>query len=188
MMKKDGLEELFQRLEGNFDIETPPEQHQQRFLDKLQASRKQGTLKIAHKISYLKPLIGIAASLAIIISVVLGLQMNNQKDGLAGVSPEMASTQQFYTTTINKELQKIEKRQTPATKVLIGDAMTQMKKLESEYAKLQKDLATSGDDSRVIYAMINNFQNRINILKNVLEQIEHVEQLKQKNHENPATI
>lgn len=188
MNKEDELAELFQRLEGDFDTETLPEQHQQRFLDKLQVSREEEARRIPNKHSYLKPFVGIAASLAIIISVVLGLQITNQKDGLAGVSPEMASTQHFYTTTIQKELRKIEKRQTPATKVLIGDAMAQMAKLETEYAKLQKDLVVSGDDSRVIYAMINNFQNRINLLKKVLEQIEHIEQLKQKSHENPTAI
>lgn len=187
-MKKDELTELFQRLEGDFDTETPPERHRQRFSDKLQTSREEGIHKFSHKYSYLKPFIGIAASLAVLISLALGFQMNKKNDGLAGVSPEMASTQQFYTTTIQKELRKIEKRQTPATKVLIGDAMAQMEKLESEYAKLQKDLVASGDDSRVIYAMINNFQNRINLLKKVLEQIEHIEQLKQKSHENLATI
>jgi len=36
--------------------------------------------------------------------------------------------------------------------------------------------------------MITNFQTRINILKNVLETIENVKQLKQNNNENSITI
>ena len=40
------------------------------------------------------------------------------------------------------------------------------------------DLTESGKDQRVIYAMISNFQSRIDILTTVLEQIEDVKQLK----------
>lgn len=178
-MKKDKIDELFHRLQGEFDIESPAENHERRFLDKLENSNSGK--------SYLKPLIGIAASIAILMSVFLGFQ-TAKATGLATVSPEMAKTQHFYTTSIAKEMRKIEKRQTPENKALIKDAMAQMEKLETDYAQLQKDLETSGEDSRVIFAMITNFQNRINILKNLLERIENVEQLKQKTHENPITI
>ncbi|HET8838968.1 MAG TPA: hypothetical protein VFM82_08270, partial [Flavobacteriaceae bacterium] len=131
---------------------------------------------------------GIAAGFAILVSVVLGLKITNQPTGLAAVSPEMAQTQDYYTKVINKELRNIAKQESPENKILIQDAMAQMKKLENDFAVLQKDLIASGDDSRIIYAMIANFQNRIGILKKVLEQIEQVEQIKQKNHENQITI
>ncbi len=186
-MRKDKIEELFHQLQGEFDLEDAPAQHQQRFLMKLQQSSGEKLTKQKRGFNF-KPWIGIAAGFAILLSVVLGLKMNNQPTGLAAVSPEMAQTQNFYTGVINRELRKISKRETPETKLLIQDAMTQMKKLELDFAALRKDLIVSGDDSRVIYAMIANFQSRISILKKVLEQIENVEQIKQKSHENPTTI
>lgn len=187
-MKKDKLEELFRRMEDDFDIETPPDRHRDRFLEKLQKSKENKGSERTHRFAYLKPLLAIAASVLIIFGAVTGLLSFNQKDGLASVSPEMAKTQQFYTTAIAKELRKIEKQQTPATKRLIQDAMIQMGKLETEYTQLQKDLVKSGDDSRVIYAMISNLQKRIHILQAVLKQIDHVKQLKQKDHEHVEII
>lgn len=180
MKPEKDIDELFHRLQGEFDIESPAENHERRFLNKLENPIREK--------SYLKPLIGIAASMAILMGVFLGVQLTDNATGLAAVSPEMAKTQHFYTTAIAKEMRKIEKRQTPENKALIKDAMVQMQKLEADYARLQKDLETSGEDSRVIFAMITNFQNRIGILKSLLERIENVEQLKQKTHENPIII
>jgi hypothetical protein len=181
-MKKDDIEKLFHRLEGQFDIESPSESHEQVFLKKLEGKNS------GKRNNYLKPLMGIAASIAILVSVFLGFQLTEKETGLAAVSPEMAKTQHFYSTAIAKEMQKLEKLQTPENKALIADAMAQMQKLENEYAKLQKDLKESGEDRRVIFAMISNFQNRINILKNLLERIDQLEQLKQQSHEEPIVI
>ena len=44
---------------------------------------------------------------------------------------------------------------------------------------LTKDLSESGDDKRVIYAMISNFQNRIDVLQTVIERVDAIKQLKQ---------
>ena len=53
---------------------------------------------------------------------------------------------------------------------------------------LKEDLTISGDDSRVIYAMISNFQSRIEVLQNVLQKIEEIKQLKQITNENATTL
>ena len=50
------------------------------------------------------------------------------------------------------------------------------------------DLNESGDDHRVIYAMISNFQNRINILQNTINQIKIIKQLKNQSNETISTI
>ena len=62
--------------------------------------------------------------------------------------------------------------------------MAQLKTLEADYEKLKTDLGKSGNDKRVIYAMINNFQTRIDILQNVLSGIEQIKELKTQNDEN----
>ena len=49
---------------------------------------------------------------------------------------------------------------------------------------LKDDLIDSGKDNRVIHAMIQNFQQRIDLLNNVLTQIENIKTLKNQNHEN----
>ena len=100
----------------------------------------------------------------------------------------MSKTQNFFTSTISEELLKLNEERSPDTEVLINDAMNQMKILEKEYESLKIDLTNSGDDKRVIYAMISNFQTRIDLLKSVMETIENVKQLKKNNNENSITI
>ena len=100
----------------------------------------------------------------------------------------MANTQSFFTNVIAEELDKLEAETTPEVQILIKDVMIQMEILENDYEKLKQNLTESGEDQRVIYAMISNFQNRIELLQNVLQQIEDVKQLKNNTYENSTTI
>ena len=107
---------------------------------------------------------------------------------LASISPEMKETQTFFTNAIALEIDKLQQETSPEFKQLVDDALEQINKLETEYEKLKLDLTSSGEDKRVIYAMITNFQNRIDLLENVLEQIEEIKQLKNSNNENITTL
>lgn len=100
----------------------------------------------------------------------------------------MAQTQSFFTNAIAEELEKLETETAPEAEKLINDAMAQMDILDQEYEKLKLKLSESGEDKRVIHAMISNFQNRIDVLQNVLQQIEEVKQLKNETYENSTTI
>ncbi|WP_452226241.1 hypothetical protein [Lacinutrix cladophorae] len=185
-MKKDNLDTLFDNLKDDFDVETPTLDHEKRFLKKLNKQEIAYTSK--PKNNFWKPFLGIAATLAILVTVFVTTQQEETVNDLASISPEMAETQNFFTNAIASELTKIEQESNPETKLLIADAMMQMQRLEKEYQGLKEDLSESGEDKRVIYAMISNFQNRIDILQNTLSQIENIKQLKNNYNENSTTI
>ncbi|MDU8887257.1 hypothetical protein RXV94_13880 [Yeosuana sp. MJ-SS3] len=185
-MSKDNLDNLFEQFKNDFDLEEPRTDHKGRFLDKLNTYQKGSEKK--HKSAFWKPLLGIAATIVLLVVFSIGNQKNDDTRDLASVSPEMAETEDFFTTTIEVELKKITSESSPVTQLLVDDALKQMKILENDYEKLKKDLSISDDDNRVIYAMISNFQNRIDLLKNTLEQIDTVKQLKNITNENKATI
>jgi len=182
-MKKDTLEDIFQSLEGTFDVEETPKGHQQRFMDKLNMEKPGKVVPI--KKSNPWKLISIAASIVLLIS--FGFFFSGQetpaKKDLASISPEMQDTQSFYTATINKELQKLIALQNNDTKVLVDDALLQLKILEDNYDKLLIDLEESGNDKRVMYALITNFKNRIDLLEHVIETIEDIKHLKESKNE-----
>lgn len=187
-MKEDNLNRLFKNLEKDFDVETPSLGHQQRFLDKLNNQTETTVLTNKSQRSIWRPIMSVAASIALIVSLFIGLQQDNSSMDLANVSPEMAKTQDFFSNAITEELSKLEVETSPEAQKLISDAMIQMKILENDYEKLKQNLSESGEDKRVIYAMITNFQNRIEVLQNVLLQIENVKQLKNNIYENSTTI
>lgn len=184
-MKKDNIDALFERLTDKFDLQEPNENHRKRFLQKLKQQQDSGNTKTFYN---WKPLLSIAASIVLLVSLFVFTTENSQAADLASVSPEMQKTQDFFTLTINEELKKLNAEKNPATEHLIEDALKQIAQLESDYQKLMTDLAESGNDQRVIHAMISNFQNRIDILNTVLEQIENVKQVKNNTYENSTTI
>ncbi|WP_274475692.1 hypothetical protein [Mangrovimonas aestuarii] len=187
-MKSDKIDNLFETLQNDFDILEPKSGHRQRFLDKLE----QQETAIPHKTRSVRmlwrPMAGIAALLALFLAIAISLNREPKLEGLAAVSPKMANTESFFVTTINEEIRLLNKEVTPQTQHFVNDALKQLEHLENEYEVLKSDLATSGNDSRVIYAMISNFQNRIDVLQTVLEQIETFKNLKKQNYENNNTI
>lgn len=178
---------MFEELQGHFDYQQPANGHQERFLEKLE--NHTSTIKTDwYSWRVLAPVVSIAAALILFFGLNFMTYTEPGLQELADVSPEMAQTQTFFVNTINSELTKIQGQRSTETRILIDDAMEQMAILEKEYKQLQKDLMESGDDQRVIFAMISNFQNRVNLLQNVLEHINQINNLKNNLNENSNTI
>ena len=174
---KDNLENIFKNLENQFDIEEPSIGHFNRFEAKL---NKTSTPKKSFKLfSY----VAVAASIVLLFGVWLGSSFSNSGMELATVSPEMEETQSYFVSIIKNELTTIENERNNDTEQLINDALLQINKLENQYNTLTLELKESSEDKRIIYAMISNFQQRIDILQNLLIQIENVKQLKTQNNE-----
>jgi hypothetical protein len=181
-MKDQDLKELFNQLRGDLDLYETPEGHQRRFSHRL--NRANGVKAI--KRWWLKPL-SIAASIVVIVGLAYALGARSaQPEGLAGISPEMAETQSYFLLTINQEIARLDSYRSPQTELLIEDALQQLDRLDGEYQKLKTELIKSGNDKRVISAMIQNFQSRIDLLEQVLGMAEELKNLKF--NENEITI
>lgn len=183
-MKNNDFDKFFDGL--NFDIEEPHSGHKERFFKKLDQRFASRENNARHR-SLWGPVLAIAASFLLAFFLLGEFYGNNslaKNSDLAGISPEMKQTQEFYTGIITRELNALNAEKTPETETVINDALIQMEKLEKEYESLKKDLVRSGKDNRVIHAMIQNFQQRIDLLNNVLTQIENIKSLKNQNHEN----
>jgi hypothetical protein len=187
-MSTDNLNKLFEDLKDRFDVEEPNADHTKRFLDKLKNNTSTVSNNKPKSRNFWKPLLGIAASILLLVTLFITSNQQDTVRDLANVSPEMAKTQSFFTSAISEELKKLEQQSNPETKIIINDALIQIKKLEIDYENLKSDLTKSGDDNRVIYAMIKNFQNRIDILQNTLTHIENIKQLNKLSNENNTTI
>jgi hypothetical protein len=184
-MKNDNdLKDLFEGLD--FDIAEPTPRHEDRFREKLRHRPQIKKPRHNGLISLWLPVMAIAASFLVAVLIFQGV-FNNPFTGeqeLANVSPEMKQTQEFYSSVIRTELAALKEQKTPENEAVINDALTQLDILEKDYETLKKDLGKSGHDQRVIYAMITNFQKRIDLLKMVLEKVNDINTLKNTNHEN----
>ena len=184
-MKADkDIEKLFEGLD--FDIAEPTPNHEDRFRDKLRQRPQKQNQKHKGIISLWGPVMSIAATFLVALLLIQGGIANpfSTEQELANVSPEMKQTQEFYSSVIRAELASLQEQKTPITEAVIEDALAQLEVLENDYDNLKKDLGKSGQDKRVIYAMISNFQKRIDLLKTVLEKVNNINTLKNTNHED----
>ncbi len=169
-MKKENIEDWFAtQQEGCWDLAEPETGHKERFMSKM--DRKTEGKKVIHFNFWWKPL-AVAASVLFIVMLALTRNSGATSKELAAISPKMEETQDFFSAAIANELFEIKERRTPENKKLIDDALSQLNILETDYTKLKEDLAKSGEDKRVIYAMITNFQTRIDLLREVMKQLD----------------
>ena len=115
---------------------------------------------------------------SLLFGVWFGGYSSKQGLELADVSPQMEETQSFFVSTIRQEIENINLKRNDDNQQIIDDAFLQLNKLEENYKNLTVELDNSNKDKRIIYAMINNFQQRIEILQTLLQQLDELKQLK----------
>jgi hypothetical protein len=176
--QNNNLDELFNSLNGQWDTEEPELGHHGRFLNRLEGKNKQRSIfKIA---------VPVAAAVAILMGLFIILMPNTDKPRVAlnKMSPKTQEAQMYFTSIIQKELAKVEKENTPETKMLVTDAISRMQKLETDYNKLVKELEQKGESKQLIHAMITNLQTRISFLEEVMTRIENIKKFKENRNEN----
>ncbi|WP_029033690.1 hypothetical protein [Salinimicrobium terrae] len=184
MKTNNDLKDLFEGLD--FDIAEPSSSHEDRFREKLRQRPQKKKPQHNGVINMWVPVMAIAASFLVAVLIFQGVFTYpfSQEQKLANVSPEMKQTQDFYSSVIRTELAAIQEQKSPETEAVINDALAQLEILEKDYEKLEKDLGESGQDQRVIFAMITNFQKRIDLLKMVVEKVNEINTLNNNSHEN----
>ena len=177
-MKKENLESLFEELKGQFDTETPDTGHENRFLQKLNASKNVTLIEEKEK-PWFWPF-SIAAAVLILCAVGISsyLYSPSLDEQVAEISPEVSRTEFYFASLIEEQVNQLERESTPETRQIIEDTMQQLKKLEDNYTHLESDLIEGGNSKLILSAMITNFQTRIDLLQDVLGKIETIKNLK----------
>ena len=171
---KDNLENKFKELANQFDTEEPSMGHFDRFEARLEAPHAKKAIQ--WNPSTWKWL-SIAASVLLLVGFWFGSYSATDGMELAEISPEMEETQTFFMASIQKEVDNISIQRDDSNSKIIDDAFGQLKTLEDNYKELTVALEDTSEDKRIIYAMINNFQQRIEVLQNLLNQLEEIKNI-----------
>lgn len=159
---EDKLHQFFS--ENEFDFLEPHSGHLERFERKLNLPPNQ------NKTSW--KWLSVAASVVLLIGFWLGNNHQKSQIDLADLSPKMEEVQTYFVSTINQEVKTLEKNRSLATESIIENALEQLEELEDEYNVFVKELTKNGKQRKLINAMIQNYQQRLTILENTLQQIE----------------
>lgn len=158
---EDKLHQFFK--ENDMDVFEPHQGHLERFQRKLAQNKKH------KKTSFFW--MSIAASVVLVIGFYL-VSYQQQTYNLANVSPKMAEAQNFFITTINQELKEVERYRSLETETIIEDSLNEIEELEDQYQLLEKELSKRENKRQIIREMIQNYQQRLDLLEQLLSQLE----------------
>jgi hypothetical protein len=180
----DELERLILYNRQSLLNEEPPQGHFERFEAKLRKTEKpvrkinfQALLKIAAMVVF--------ALLAVNQARIYFFPQKQKTLSLGSISPEYREVEFYYTSSIQLGMDQWEKLKKEG---LISESEQQMMHKEQAefdqmYQKLQEDLKANPDDERVINAMLEYYQTRMNVMNLVINKLKEVKQQKYKNHE-----
>ncbi len=169
----------------SFQLE-PREGHFDRF------KAKMGNQAFAErKIKFFPQLLKVASIVVLIVISSLWtydkLRTRNNSEGisLSDISPEYMEVEQFYTQKVSLTYKQMNRKNLFTDEEQKKIVMYELAEMDSIYNNLKKDLKTNPDDERIISAMIEHYQLKLEIMNNILGQLYEINHTyKQTDHEN----
>tara|TARA_R110002050_G_scaffold105097_7_gene214669 strand:+ start:676 stop:1254 length:579 start_codon:yes stop_codon:yes gene_type:complete len=162
--------------------EKMPENHQNRFLNKLDKALPEQSVK--SKFNWFR----IAASVVVLLGLSLGAYNYFQPKvdvkptvatvntvetkTLGDVSPGLKKVEDYYLASINLELSKM--KPTAENKDLFDNYLVQLDELDKEYKHLSVELTESGPTELTVNALIDNLKFRLNLLYRLRAQLKQL--------------
>lgn len=197
MKEKDTWKELFEPLQGHWDTEEPLEGHLNRFEARLMAAAelKKQEEEEAEEEPRVRPLwskntgwkpLAVAASLALLIG--FGIKWGSGpapiQEQIVEFAPEVQETDFHFASLLEQQVETMQGMASEDNQELIESTLIQLNRLDADYRKLQQELVDGGNSKLLLQAMIINFQTRIDLVQQVIEQIEQYQLTKTLNDEN----
>lgn len=158
-----------------FNAAEPSMDHLKKFQRKLGKEKKTFSMGILFK----------AAAIAI-LSVLSGLwlyehtMMMRANDGIAlgDLSPNLKEVEVHYTSLVEQKTNEINNYQfnDERQKEIL---MEEMERMDAIYQHLQEELKMHPNDKRIINAMIQHYQLKVEVLNNILQQLREIQDVKQ---------
>lgn len=169
------LEDIIKKERSVFDDREPSDGHFERFSFKLATRLHAGTAKRS-----ILPYLLKAAVVTLLITLSSLWTFDHfvrpnlkTKMTLSEVSPEYREVESYYVQQVNFMENEFSSLglSTPEQKEALTKEMISM---DSVYTELQKDLRANPNDQRIIDAMINHYQTKIEVMSYILEQLKEI--------------
>lgn len=191
MAKKDYIEEFIRKNRERFNEEEPLEGHFGRFEARLKKSHtgKKYRMNIIWRVAAAAIFVFLIVNQAIIWFATDKEKMisTEKTEGmsLASVSNEYKEVEFYYTNAIDNGLEQWDKLVSGGHISEEEQLMmkTELAEFEAVFDKLQKDLAASPNDDRVINAMIEYYQTKLSLINMIVDKLKEVKQKKNNNYE-----
>jgi hypothetical protein len=178
------IEEIIRDNKGHFDMNEPIDGHLDRFSWKLE-KRLHGNATRRSIVPYL--LRAAVVTLLVTFSSLWAWDTFIRSDKgmtLGDVSPQYKEVENYYLHQVNLmegELQNVDFGNNPEQKEIL---QKELRSMDSTYVQLQKELKANPNDERIISAMIEHYQMKIDVLSYIVNQLKAIRNENQKNTED----
>jgi hypothetical protein len=143
---------------------------------------------LVRRITWIKKL-RVAAAAVVLLTAggMIGYRLSSsatEVKSLADVSPEHAEMERYFASQVDEKLTQL------AAYRQDGYVRADLQQLDTMYEELKLELqqAPPGADEKVIQAMIENYQTKIDILEQVLEKVQTTNPTNLKTEENEVSL
>ncbi|HPA86896.1 MAG TPA: hypothetical protein PK106_03820 [Bacteroidales bacterium] len=115
------------------------------------------------------------------------IRPDRDRMSLSEVSPEFREVENYYVHQVNlmeSELGNIEVKGNEEQKRIL---LKEMKSMDSVYVQLQKELKANPNDERIINAMIEHYQTKVDVMNYILNQFKAIRNENQNNGSHEET-
>lgn len=192
MKERDNIEEIILNNLKELNDSEPLDGHFERFQAKLnkQNKKRKFNFSIVWKVAAAVVFVLLAVNQANIYFSPEKqndeLAANSTEFSLASVSPEYKEVEFYYTNAISVGLNQWNNLKTDGfiSETEQETMNAELADFEVRFKTLQTDLAANPNDERVINAMLEYYQAKLEIINMIVNKLQEVKQLKNNNHED----
>ena len=169
------IEDIIRSNKDFFEDAEPSEGHMERFNRKLEMRFQVATVKRSIVPYLLKAAV---VTLLITLSSLWTwdhfIRSSSNRMTLGQVSPQYKEVENYYVHQVNMmegEIVDVGLKNNPEQKSLL---MKEMKSMDSTYVSLQKELKANPNDERIINAMIEHYQTKLEIMTYIVNQLKTI--------------
>lgn len=169
------IDDLIKDNKDFFDGIEPMEGHFERFSWKLEKRLHSGTIRRSIVPYLLKAAV---VTLLITLSSLWTwdhfIRSDRDRMALGDVSPQYKEVESYYVHQVNmmeSELFNVDLKNNPEQKEML---LKEIKSMDSVYVQLQKELKTNPNDERIINAMIEHYQTKLDVMTYIVSELKAI--------------
>jgi hypothetical protein len=169
------IDEIIRNNRNLFEGNEPMDGHLDRFNWKLEKRLHSGSFKRSIVPYLLKAaVVTILVTLSSLWTWDNFIRKDNEGMTLSQVSPQYKEVENYYVHQVNmmeSEIVNIDLKDNPEQKQMLTNEINSM---DSVYVQLQKDLKANPDDERIINAMIEHYQTKVEVMSYIVSQLKAI--------------
>jgi hypothetical protein len=179
------IEEIIRSNKDFFEEAEPSTGHLERFNRKLEKRFQVNTIKRSIVPYLLKAAV---VTLLITLSSLWTwdhfIRTGSSRMTLGQVSPQYKEVENYYVYQVNlmeDEIVNVDLKNHPNQKAML---MKEMNSMDSTYISLQKELKANPNDERIITAMIEHYQTKLDVMTYIVSQLKSIKNVNQNKKKN----